>query len=225
MQSSNSERQIFTQDFKSQEDAIEKMESFDYGVITKSYVVGDTLIISDEDSRDDKDDLHFESENKDGFYYYTIEKHSNHYRLYIYRTHKHKMITAAMSGNVEMFLEHFSNTDKMKEFALSTAIAHEHWDIIKILIDNHDLKKRPIWDAIRYNKVGILSKLIDSGQPMPKDWLAYCLYSDSIDVAKELLLKRKAHLAFSANELKTSWFFREIDKGTKTADFVKKFIK
>ena len=37
---------------------------------------------------------------------------------------------------------------------------------------------------------------MDLDSKLPKDWLAYCIYNDSIDVAKELLLIRLKDLGF-----------------------------
>lgn len=224
-QTSFSERKIFTRDFPSLNEAILQMNSFDYGVMRKSKFGEVSITISDEPSRDDKNDLHFESQNQDGFYYYTIENHTKFHRLCVYKTNKHRMITAAEAGDIEMFIESFSNTDKMKEFSLSTAIVNKNWNIVEYLTDNYDLKKRPVWDAIRYNNVEIVSKLLDKGHKLPKDWLAYCIYSDSFDVARELLTKRKAHLIFPTEEIKTSWFHREIIKKSRTAEFVRGFVK
>lgn len=224
-QTYNSERLIFTNDFKSLDEAIAQMNAFNYGPIKKTEFGGQGLTLSDKPSRNDKNDLYFESENEDGFYYYTIEIHDKSFKLYINRTYKDKMITAATIGDLEMFIENFTNTNKMKEFSLSTAISKGHWNIVKYLIDNYDLQKRPLWDAIRYNKVEIVNNLLDMGQKLPKDWLAYCIYSDSFDVAKELLIERKAHLDFPTNELKTNWYQREINKKSRTSEFIKEIVK
>lgn len=221
---SGSERKVFTQEFTSLDEAIKRMNAFKYGVINKSKFGGCSFTIGEE-PRDDTNDLYFESETKHGFYYYTIQDHNEFFRLEIHQTRKHKMITAAIKGDIQMFVENFANTDKMKGFALSTAISSGHWNIVKYLTENHDLKNRPVWEAIRYNKVEIAIHLLDNGHKLPKDWLAYCMYSDSIDVARELLLRRKAHLKFSTNELKTNWFQREINKQSRTAEFVKKHLE
>lgn len=224
-QTYNSEIEIFKEDFISVDEAIEKMKSFDYGVIEKSKYGGGYFIVGEKNPRNQEADLYFDSENEDGFYYYTIENHVTFFRLIIKRTYKHKMITASMTGNLEMLIENFWNTDKMKEFSLNTAIINGKWNIVKYLVDNYDFKKTPLWDAIRYNKVEIVKNLIDSGYKLPKDWLAYCMYSDSLDVAKELILNRKAHLDFPIDELKTVWFQREIYKQSKTSEFVKRNVK
>lgn len=222
---SHTEKQILTQDFNSLDKAIELMNSFDYGVIKKSQLGEIEFTNGGEEYRDQKNDLHFESQNEDAFYYYTIEIHLKFYRLLIKKTNRHKMVTAAETGNIDMFIENFSDTDKMKGFALSTAIINEQWGIVKHLIDNYDLKNKPLWDAIRYNKTGIVVKLLDHGHQLPKDWLAYCLYNDSIDVINELLIKRKSHLTFTSNELKTSWFKNEITKQSKSVELVRKIIE
>jgi hypothetical protein len=52
------------------------------------------------------------------------------------------------------------------------------------------------WVAIRYNQVEILNNLLDLDSKLPYKWLAYCMYNNSIDTAKELLLIRKYHLNF-----------------------------
>ncbi len=215
---------IFSQDFKSVDQAIDKMKVFNYGKIEKCEIGMSSYTISNEKPREYKNDLYYFSENENGIYDYTIENHINFFRLKIYKTYKHKMISAAKSGNLEMFIKNFLNTEKMKGFSLSEAIINGHWNIVKYLIDNYDFKNKPISQAIRYDQVEIVNNLLNIRSILPKDWLAYCIYYDSIEVAKELLLKRKAHLNFSTDELKTNWFKREIYNRTKTAEFVRSFF-
>lgn len=214
-----SELLIFKQDFSSLDEAINKMNSFDYGVLVKND--GGVLHLDSKNCRDESKDIHFASENKDGFYYYSIEDHLTSYKLLIYKTNKHKMITAAIIGDINLFVEHFVETDKMIKFALSEAIIHGNWNIVEFLTQHCNLQDRPLNDAIRYNKVEILINLINLGYQLPKDWLAYCMYSDSLDIAKELIINQKAHLHYKLEDLKTSWYFREINKNSNTAKFVK----
>lgn len=223
-QASYPEKQIFSENFKSLDKAIERMKSLDYGIIKKSKFGIGSHSIEDPDQRHQNKDLYYNSQNVDGFYFYTIENHIDFYRLLIHKTNKHKMITAAETGDVDKFIKYFNDTDKMKEFSLSTAIINGHWNIVKYLTDNHNLKKKPLWDAIRYNKVEIVKNLLSNGHKLPKDWIAYCLYNDSIDVATELLINRKSHLNFTEDEIKTNWFKNEIIKKSKTADLVRKIV-
>ena len=183
-----------------------------------------TLTIGEETPRDTSFDLSFESEDDQGFYYYTIENHDSFCRFKMSKTNKNKMITGAIKGNLDLFIEYFVNTKKMVDFSLSKAIIHGNWNIVEYIIKRLDINGNPCWIAIRYNQVEILNNLLDLDYKLTKDWLAYCMYNDSVDVAKELLLIRKYHLNFKKSELETSWYNREINKNKKTARFVKNLM-
>lgn len=135
------------------------------------------------------------------------------------------MISAAKSGNLTEFVEFFTNTDKMKDFSMSTAITHGHWNIVEYLLNNHVVNKAPVWEAIRYDKTEILAKLMASGLPLPEDWLAYCMYSNSILVTEFLIVKEKKHLDFPSSVIQTNWFSKEILKDTKTSRLVQEALK
>jgi hypothetical protein len=134
-----------------------------------------------------------------------------------------KTTQGAITGNLDMFIEYFVDTKKMVDFSLSEAIIHGNLNIIKYTMNRLNIHANP-WIAIRYNQVEILNNLLDIDSKLPKDWLAYCMYNDSIDVAKELLLIRKYHLNFKKSELETSWYKREINKNKETSKFVKNLM-
>ena len=213
-------------DFKTKAEAIKHMESLDLGKINKSKFnwSGLTFTIGEENPRDTSFDLCFQSEDGQGFYYYTIENHGSFYRFTMRKTNKNKMITGAITGNLDMFIEFFVDTKKMVDFSLSEAIIHGNWNIIKYTMNRLNIHANP-WIAIRYNQVEILNNLLDIDSKLPKDWLAYCMYNDSIDVAKELLLIRKYHLNFKKSELETSWYKREINKNKETSKLVKTLME
>ena len=51
------------------------------------------------------------------------------------------------------------------------------------------------------------------------------MYSNSINVAKELLEVQKAHLGIPLDEIKTNWYFREIRKKSDIANYVKSVLE
>jgi hypothetical protein len=163
---------IFQDDFETIESANRKMHSFNYGEIQKSEIGAITYEMN---SSSESEYLFYNSETEEGFASYTIEIQPEKIKLYVYFTHKHKMIEASKNGDLNLFTEYFSNTQKMKGFALSTAITHNNWNIVDYLISNFDVETNPIWEAIRYDKVEILKKLIEKGIKFPKNWLAYCI--------------------------------------------------
>ena len=217
---------IFKKEFKSKNKAHEKMYSFNYGEINKSLVNFNGIVLdSDGNIRNDESDLCYTSEDENGIYYYIIENRNNLFTLEIICTKKNKMITGAIKGDLDMLKDNFINSEKMIGFAMSKAIINENWNIVKYLKDNYELNTNPLWDAIRYSKVEIVNKLIDNGFELEENWLAYCMSNDSIDVAKELLLKRKVYSKQSLPELRTIWFNKEVQKDKETSNFVRDFFK
>lgn len=222
---------IFNEDFFTQNEAIKKMTSFDYGIKKSSKFNWRELSITLSEGEDEEElsnvafDLCFESENENGFYFYRIENHNDFFKFIIEQTGKHKMITGAVEGDLELFINNFSNTDKMKEFALEKAVENGNWNIVEYVIDNYIKNQNPLWLAIKYNNVDILCKLRRKGMGLPKEWLAYCMYNDSIDVTKQLLLVEKVHLKLQESELQTNWFHREVQKDKKTSKFIRDKFK
>ncbi len=174
--------------------------------------------------RDTSEDLYFTSETKEAFYEYTIEKHEDFYKLEVYRTYKHGMITAAIVGDLDMFKECFDDRIKMIEFSLAKAIENDQWSIVEYLIDNFDLKNRPIKDSIRFDKVEILKSLLLREFELIYDWLAMCMHHNSINVATEFLCNQKCHLKFPIDEIKTRWFEKQIQKDNELVNLVKRII-
>lgn len=216
--------EIFSEDFKSLDEARIKIESFNLGLVRESESGIQTLQMLDQDAVVVTDNIYFTSETNHAYYQYTIEKHVGYCKLRIFETGKNKMINAAKTGNLIEFKKSFTDTDKMKEFSLSTAITNGHWNIVEYLLHNYKVSKDPVWEAIRWNKVEILKNLLADGFKLPDDWLAYCIYSDSLDVAKELVLHNKKHLNYPEKEIRTKWFDKEILKDTETARLVKQNI-
>jgi hypothetical protein len=221
LQHSNSECCIHQYDFTTLPEAKDRLYSFNYGKIKETKSGLNELLIPTESEANNYKCLNFESETEKGWYYYSIVEHPTFYRLKVYRTYRHKMILASQIGDLEMLVNHFADTDKMKGFALSEAIIHDNWDVVDYLISNYIINKNPIWDAIRYNKVDILKRLLARGVDLPKDWLAYCAYNNSLNATKELIIKQKKHLAYKSDELHTPWLRRELHKDTETAKLIK----
>lgn len=217
--------EIFSEEFKSYEEARSKIDSFNFGQITESEFGNQTLEILDQDFVVITENTYFKSETTEAYYQYTIEKHVGYCKLRVFETYKHRMISAAKSGNLTEFVEFFTNTDKMKEFSMSTAITHGHWNIVEYLLKNHAVNKDPVWEAIRYDKTEILAKLMARGLPLPEDWLAYCMYSNSILVTEFLIVKEKKHLDFPSSVIQTNWFSKEILKDTKTSRLVQEALQ
>lgn len=216
---------IFEQEFKTKNKAHEIMYSFNYGEINKSPInINGLKIDTIGNVRNTESDLCYTSENENGFYSYIIENRNNLFILKVSCVKKNKMITGAIKGDLDMLKDNFIDSEKMIGFAMSEAIINENWNIVKYLIDEKKIKENPLWNAIRYNKVEIVNKLRDNGFELSENWLTYCMYNDSIDVTKELLLKRKVHLKYSESELRTIWFNQEIHKDRKTSNFVRNFF-
>jgi hypothetical protein len=209
--------------FLTQDEAINEVNSFNYGMIKKEENGVSVIEISDnpEPVRDTKEDIYFSSQTDDAFYSYTIEKHEITFVLKVYRTIKHGMISAAITGNLTSFRENFDDREKMIEFSLSTAVINGNWNIVEYLIDNYRCKNNPLWLAIRYDKLDIVKRLLLRGMILPTDWLAYSMYSNSLNVIKELLEIQKVHLKLSTEELTTKWFIKELRKETPIVQFVK----
>ena len=207
--------------FQNLDEAIVKLNSFNNGNIIRTESGNFRLLM---DMRT-KVDTFYKSETNEALYSYTIEKYSDHCILWIVTTFKNKMVTAAKNGDLKLYKDNFQDNKKMRDFTLSEAIYNGHWSIIEFLIEHGQIEENPIWNAIRFNKVEIMCKLFDKGFPIPPDWLAYCIYNDSFEVAQELLLKREKHLEFNALDLKTSFYHKEIKRETKTALLIKQIME
>jgi hypothetical protein len=203
---------IFSNDFQTFELAEIKMHSFEYGeveAVTFGHItLGDTPT----------ENTFFRSETPRYYYQYTIAKHIDFYRLKVYRTFKNKMITGAITGNLEMFSENFADNEKMREFSLRTAIEHGQWNIVEYLIKNYNLKEDPLNYAIRWKQLGIVKNLLTMDCPLSKDWLAFCIHHDSHAVAKELFVTRK--LDFNPREAE-HFFITRLRRNSDTARLVK----
>jgi hypothetical protein len=212
--------------FLSQEEAIAAAHALNLGTLKEEKIGVAVLQLNNNGEliRDNSYDIYFSSKTVDAFYDYTIEKHEISYMLKVYKTNKHGMISAAIDGDLKSFKENFDNRDKMIQFSLSTAIENNNWNIVEYLIDIYDFKDKPLWHAIRYNKVYIVKQLQSKGRVLPFDWLAYSIYSNSVDVIKELLEVQRIHLEYDVDEIKTNWYFREVRKNTDTAKYVKEFL-
>lgn len=206
--------------FQNFDEAIAKMYSLNNGIIIKTESGNWRLSL-----QTDFINFFYKSETTNAFYSYTIEKHSDHCLLWIVSTFKNRMVTAAQTGNLKLYVDNFIDTQKMRDFTLREAMANGHWNIIEFLIDHGQIEENPVWNAIRFNQVEIMCKLLDKGFSIPPDWLAYCIYSDSFEVAQELLVNRKKHLEFNALDLKTSFYLKEIKKETTTAIFVRDIME
>ena len=224
-------REIFNENFSTQNEAIKKMASYDYGVKKSSkFNLRKFTINSNKEKEEEKlnnvdFDLCFESEDNDGFYFYRIENHNSYFKLVITQTVKHKMITGAIEGDLEIMIDNFVNTDKMIRFALEKAIENGNWNIVEYIIDEYDIKENPLCSVIKYDKAELLWKLFDKGYKLPNDWLTYCMYNDSITVTRKLLNGEKVHFKSPISEIKTNWFNREVQKDKETSNFVRKFLK
>lgn len=222
--------EIFNENFSNQNEAIKKIASFDYGIKKSSKFnirkFAITFNEKDEEEISNIDfDLCFESENEDGFYFYRIENHIDYFKLIIEQTVKHKMIDGAIQGDLELLINNFSNTNKMKGFALEKAIENGNWEIVEYIVDHYIINQNPLRFAIRFNNKDILSRLMRKGIELPKDWLAYCMSNDSIEVTKQLLLVEKAHLRFQKTELQTNWFHQEVQKDKITSKFIREIFQ
>jgi hypothetical protein len=233
-------------DFKCQEKAISCLYSINnelnYGTLRKSdFIYMDALVIGQpENNRDNSFDLFFKSENRHAFYYYAIEKHVNFFRLRIQFSRKSGMITAVKNGDLESFKRSFINTEKMVGFSMNEAIRLCKWNIVEFLISlnlsykvENPFSKRTfikiinngvIWDAIRWNHVLILKNAMILNLKFPGDWLAYCLYNNSFDVTRYLLVDRRYHLNFKISDLETEWYQKEIRKENQTSTLVRKIM-
>ena len=229
-------------DFKSQEEAISYMNSQNTGEKKKSDLIAHIFQSQseEENERIRSFDLYFSSENNKGFYTYIIEKHSTFFRLKTYSNSKNKMITAAQQGDLKSFMKNFIATEKMVGFSLTESIRTNNWNIVKYIIsldlsfevkdykgEIHlvEINKKAVSVAIRWNQVEILKELMGLGYYPRNDWLAYCMYNDSFEVARELLENQQYHLSYQKSELQTEWYKKEIIKDKKTSKLVKSIIE
>jgi hypothetical protein len=213
--------------FLTQREAIDAARAMNLGPL-KEEKIGTSVFELNENGelvRDSSADIYFSSKTEYAFYDYTIEKHEISYVLKVYKTNKHGMISAAIDGDLESFLKNFDDRDKMIQFSLSTAIENDNWQIVEYLVDNYEFKDKPICHAIRYDKLEIVKQLLSKGASLPNDWLAYCMYNNSFNVAKELLEVQKAHLKYPIDEIKTNWYLREARKGSDIANYVDNVLK
>lgn len=216
MDNPTSNQLIIKEDFPTLELVMRKLNSLNYGELTKT----DSGNWTHTNGKLPTENIYFISETQNAKYQYTIEKFEGHYTLSVFETYKHGMITGAVIGDLGMFIKYFVNTEKMKEFSLSTASQHGNWNIIEYLISNYELNGDPVWYAIRWNHVKILNNLLDRKSSLPKDWLTYSIYCNSLEVAQELLLKKRLNYK-PADE---KWFAKEILKDNATANFVKSVL-
>ena len=206
-------------DFKSQEEAISYMNSQNTGEKKKSDLIAHIFQSQseEENERIRSFDLYFSSENS-----------------------KNKMITAAQQGDLKSFKKNFIATEKMVGFSLTESIRTNNWNIVKYIIsldlsfevkdykgEIHivEINKKAVSVAIRWNQVEILKELMGLGYYPRNDWLAYCMYNDSFEVARELLENQQYHLSYQKSELQTDWYKKEIIKDKKTSKLVKSIIE
>ncbi len=156
----------------------------------------------------------------------TINEFVDYAILNEYTTFKHPMVSAAYSGDLALYIDSFSNTEKMKEFTFGIAVKNDHWNIVQYVVSNFQLKDGAIYWAIRYNKAEMLKKLQDLKAPLYKEWLAYTMYCNSMDVAKELLVNQRLHLEMPREQYLTDWAKKELRRDrNETTRFVKEVLK
>lgn len=218
MENYKSNQLIFSYDFPTFEKAFQKLNSFGFGELKE--IASSNFILLSETSLLPIENKYFFSETINSCYRYSIEIYSENYILKVFKTHKHGMITGAITGNLEMFKKYFTDTEKMREFSLSMAIHYNQWNITEYLLDNYILKLNPMWNAISGNKVEIIIKLLDRKFELPNDWLTYCIYSDSLKSTKILL--ESSNFKYEPTDLK--WFTKELKKDTETANYVRNII-
>ena len=203
--------------FRSVDEAIDYIRNYGKGEIHKADSGNFTLRTKEDQEKDGHlKDHFFVSETSEHNFHYTIEEFKHSVNLKVFSTYKHPMISAAISGNLNQFIKHFTDTEKMKEFALGLAIQNSQWNITEYLINNHQLKKNPTYWAIRYDNVQMIRNLLELNIPLDKNWLAYCVYCDSQNVVHELLVNRKCHTKLPKEEYDTDWLKKELAKKDNT---------
>ena len=208
---------IYSEKFETVGEAISQMESFGYGRIKKVNFGNFDL----DEIHDPKLNIYFRSVKSDFKYQYTIENHRHFFMLKVYRTHRHMMITGAKTGDLNMLKVHFEDTEKMREFSLTSAIENGHWNIVDYLVNNYSLETDPVNYAIRWKQLQIVENLININNTLPKDWLSYGIYYDSFVVADELLVSKKFDFDPSLNE---RFFFTVLKRKNETSRLVKQYL-
>jgi hypothetical protein len=207
---------ILSKEFDLLDEALEYLSNLDYGEIHSSDFGNFTFY--DDDISEGEDNLYFTSETSTSFFKYTIQKHAQKYILKIYATYKNKMVSGAITGDLDMFIDNFENNAKMREFTLHLSIQYNNWNITEYLLENFTITANPIWYAIRWNNSNILSRLLELNYQLPANWLPYCLYNDSLEIVQYLHSINPDIFKFS----KDNWFKKEISKTTKTAEYMRK---
>jgi len=212
--------------FRSVDDAIDYIRNYGKGEVHKSDFGIFTLRTQEDQKKDEHvKDHFFVSETSEQKFQYTIEEFKHCAILKVASTFKHPMISAAIFGKLNQFIEHFTDTEKMKEFALGLAIQNNHWNITEYLINNHQIKKNPTYWAIRYDNLQILKILLELKFPLYENWLAYCVYYDSQNVVHELLINRKVQTKLPKEEYETDWLKNELVKNdNKTSQIVRQTL-
>lgn len=208
---------IYRKKFETEVEAIDQMESFGYGRIRKVNFGNFDL----DEIHDPKQNIYFRSVVSDFIYQYTIENHRHFFMLRVYRTHRHMMITGAKTGDLNMLKVHFEDTEKMREFSLTSAIENGHWNIVDYLVNNYSLETNPVNYAIRWKQLQIVENLININNTLPKNWLSYGVYYDSFAVTETLLVSRR--FDFSPREGE-GFFLTALQRDTNTARMVKEFL-
>ena len=131
------------------------------------------------------------------------------------------MITGAQTGDLNMFKEHFQNTEKMREFSLKTAIENGRWNIVEYLIKNYGLNEDPLRYAIRCKQLQIMENLINIRGSLPIDWLTHGISYDSFAVILVLLVSRKFDFDPRVDE---RYFLKVLKNKTDTVRLVKEFF-
>ena len=213
--------------FKSVDQALDYIRNYGKGEIHKADSGNFTFRTKEDKEKEGHlKDHFFVSETREHIFQYTIEEFKHSVNLNVFTTYKHPMISAAISGNLNQFVEHFTDTEKMKEFALGLAIQNNQWNITEHLINNHKIIKNPTYWAIRYDNALIIRKLLELNIPLDEEWLAYCVYYDSQNVVHELLVNRKCHTKLPKEEYETNWLKEElVKKDNTTSQIVREVLK
>jgi len=216
----NSNILILQEEFESLEIALQKIAMLNYGTLNEA-IKGNISLDAMLDPTVRM--FYYKSETDDAYYKFTIEGRKN-YKLSVYVTYKHKMVLAAQSGDLELFVRYFKEDDNLKYLSIDFAISNNRWNIVEYLIENSTLVKDPIWLSIKWNNLDILNKLLNLGHNLPDEWLAYCVYNNSLEITQELLLIKKKHLEYSQEDLNSNWLKKELLKDTLTSKLVKKVL-
>jgi len=118
----------------------------------------------------------------------------------IYRNYKHKMITAAILGDIVMFSGAFDDSEIMINLSGNFAIQYKNVGIINYIYKSgFRMTNDPIYRAIIYDNPEVLDVLLANGVSMKENWFIQAIQNKSYKIISEYFFKRKFEIKSQMN--------------------------